>query len=100
MRSYRRCMPEFLIELYVSSVDPTAVASTAQRAQRAAAELTADGTPVRFLRSIFVPSDETCLFLYEAESIDAVRDVARRAGLSYDHLAETASAAPNPTGGS
>jgi Protein of unknown function (DUF4242) len=83
-------MAEFLVELYLSSADPTALANTAQRAQRAAARLTADGTPVRFVRSIFVPSDETCLFLYEAESIDAVRAAALRAGLSVDHLAETA----------
>jgi hypothetical protein len=83
-------MAEFLVELYLSGSDPTAVASTAQRAQRAAVELSADGTRVRFLRSIFVPADETCLFLYEAESMDAVRIAAHRAGLSYDHLAETA----------
>jgi Protein of unknown function (DUF4242) len=85
-------MAEFLVELYLSSADPTALANTAQRAQRAASRLTADGTPVRFVRSIFVPSDETCLFLYEAESMDAVRVAAHRAGLSYDHLAETAAA--------
>ena len=99
-------MTEFLVELYVSGTDRTAVASSAQRAQHAAVELTAAGTPVRFVRSIFVPADETCLFLYEAESIEAVRDAAHRAGISFDHLAETASTAPpnpiapSPTGGS
>ncbi len=83
-------MTEFLIELYLSGSDPTAVASTSQRARRAAVELTSDGTQVRFLRSIFVPADETCLLLYEAESLEAVSVAARRAGLAYDHLAETA----------
>ena len=69
-------MTEFLVELYVSGTDPTAVATTAQRAQHAAVELTAAGIPVHFVRSIFVPADETCLFLFEAESIEAVRDAA------------------------
>jgi uncharacterized protein DUF4242 len=93
-------MTEFLVELYVSGTDPTAVATTTQRAEHAAVELTAAGIPVHFVRSIFVPADETCLFLFEAESIEAVRDAALRAGISFDHLAETASTAHDPTGGS
>jgi hypothetical protein len=91
-------MAEFLVELYVSCADPTAVGRTALRAKRAAAELTAEGTPVRFVRSIFVPTDETCLFLYEAASIDDVRLAAHRASLSFEHLAETAPCT-QPTGG-
>ena len=93
-------MTEFLVELYVSGTDPTAVATTTQRAEHAAVELTAAGIPVHFVRSIFVPADETCLFLFEAESIEAVRDAAFRAGISFDHLAETATTAQDPTGGS
>ena len=47
----------------------------------------------RYLRSIFVPDDETFL-LYEAVSADAVREVARRAALPFDHIAATV-AQPN-----
>jgi hypothetical protein len=82
-------MAEFLVELYVSRTDPDAVGRDVERARAASAELTREGTPVRFLRSIFVPEDETCLFLFEAESVDVVREVARRAALSYEHIAET-----------
>jgi hypothetical protein len=83
-------MNEFLVELYVSCTEPNGVERRAERAQRAAVELTQAGTPVRFVRSIFVPSDETCLFLFEAVSIDAVRETARRAALAAEHVAETA----------
>ena len=83
-------MAEFLVELYVSRTDPDAVGRDAERARTASAELTREGTPVRFLRSIFVPEDETCLFLFEAGSVDVVREAARRAALSFEHLAETA----------
>jgi Protein of unknown function (DUF4242) len=79
---------EFLVELYVSGAEPDGVERRAERAREAAVELTAAGTPVRFLRSIFVPADETCLFLFEAASIDAVRETARRAALRLDHVAE------------
>jgi len=82
-------MAEFLVELYVSRTDPDAVGRDAERARAASAELTREGTPVRFLRSIFVPEDETCLFLFEAGAVDVVREAARRAELSYEHVAET-----------
>lgn len=81
-------MAEFLVELYVSRTDSGAVASDAARARLAAEELTREGTPVRYLRSIFVPEDETCFSLYEAASADDVREVARRAALRFEHVAE------------
>jgi hypothetical protein len=88
-------MNEFLVELYVSCTESNGVERRVERAQRAAVELSAAGTPVRFVRSIFVPVDETCLFLFEADSIDAVRETAHRAELAFDHVAETAPSKPN-----
>jgi hypothetical protein len=81
-------VPEFLLELYMPRTDAVAMSSAARRARLAADELTGDGTPVRFLRSIFVAEDETCFLLYEAASADAVRTAAGRAGLPFDHVAE------------
>lgn len=52
------------------------------RARRVAREMRAEGTPVRLLRSIFVPEDDTCFLLYEALSSEAVRTALRRANLS------------------
>jgi hypothetical protein len=83
-------MTEFLVEQYVSRADPEAVGRDVQRVRRAAVELTAEGTPVTFLRSIFVPADETCFFLFEAGSLDVVQEAARRASLSFEHVAEAA----------
>jgi hypothetical protein len=40
-----------------------------------------EGSDVRFLQAILVPADETCFYLYEASSPDAVREAANRAGL-------------------
>jgi hypothetical protein len=79
-------VPEFLVELYVSQADDDAVARDADDALAASVELTREGTPVRYLRSIFVPEDETCFLLYEAGSVDAVREAARRAGLTFERI--------------
>jgi hypothetical protein len=43
---------------------------------------------VRYLRSIFVPEDETCFLVYEAGSADDVRRAATLAGLPADHIVE------------
>ena len=79
-------MPEFLVELYVSHQASGAVAIDLERARLAAEELTSEGTPVRCLRSILVPEDETCLCLYEAESIEAVREASVRSGLAFERI--------------
>jgi hypothetical protein len=81
-------MTEFVVELYVARADAGTVAHGAARARLAADELARQGTAVRYLNSIFVPEDETCFFLYEGESAEAVRDAARLAGLSFEHVAE------------
>ena len=56
-----------------------------------AAELSVEGTSVRYVRSIFVPKDETCFLLYEAGSADDVREAASRAGVPFEHVAELSS---------
>ena len=80
-------MAEYLVELYVSREDSAAVESGAERARAAADEVTEEGA-VRYVRAIFVPEDETCFFLYEAASAEAVHDAARRAGLSSGRIIE------------
>ncbi len=82
-------MPEFLVECFVSRANAVAVDADSEAARRAAESVTREGTKVRFLRSIFVPEDETCFYLYEAGSADAVREAAGRAGLAFERVAET-----------
>ena len=81
-------MPEFLVELYVSRAEAASTGPCAEQARRAAQELSNQGTSVRYLRSIFVPDDETCFHLYKASSAAAVREVASRAGLRFERISE------------
>lgn len=81
-------MAEFLVELYVSRADAAAAERSGQSARCAAEELALQGIPVRYVRSIFVPEDETCFLLYEADSADVVRAAARRAELTFERVAE------------
>jgi hypothetical protein len=86
-------MAEFLVELYVSREATGSFELDAERVRRAAEELTSEGTPVRCLRSILVPEDETCLFLYEAVSMEAVREASVRAGLAFERISAAVASA-------
>lgn len=59
------------------------------RARVAAERLSAEGLPVRFLRSIFVPEKDSCFLLYEGTSAEAVGEAGRRAALEIERVAET-----------
>jgi Nickel responsive protein SCO4226-like len=89
-------VPEYLLELYASRSDRQAVEAAVERAREAAERLTRHGTPVRYVRSIFVPEDETWFLLYDASSVDLVRTAADHAGLAFDRVAE---AVTDPKGG-
>jgi hypothetical protein len=70
-------MPEYLVELYtVTDPDSTLLARLG------------DGTAVRYLRSILIPGDETCLHLVEADSPERVAEAFERAGLEADRIVE------------
>jgi hypothetical protein len=51
------------------------------RARLEAESLSRGGMIVRFLRSIYLPEDDTCFFLYEGDSVETVGEAGRRAEL-------------------
>jgi hypothetical protein len=73
-------MAGFLLEGDASLSDPDAVEACAAHDGRPE-QLGAEGTPVRYLRSIYVSEEETCFYLYESGFADAVREVAGSASL-------------------
>jgi hypothetical protein len=81
-------MREFMVELYMSREDAGAVERAAHLTERAAQQITRLGSPVRYLRSIYVRGDETCFLLYAADTMDAVRAAAAATGRPLEHVAE------------
>ena len=66
------------------------------RARTAAEAMRREGTPVRFLRSIFVPENDACFLLYEAPTARSVREAAGRAGLISEGVRRTITGAARP----
>lgn len=81
-------MREFVTEQYIPASGADEALACADTAHQAAEQLSAEGMPVEFVRSIFIPEDETCILVYRADSIDVVRAAAARALLRLDRVAE------------
>ena len=76
-------MTRFLVEAYTTAGH---LADVEQRARDAADEVSRSGIPVRYVRSIYVPEDEICFHLFDAESVGAVRTVTERAQLEAQRI--------------
>jgi Protein of unknown function (DUF4242) len=62
------------------------LAQLTRHARQASEQMLAEGIPVRFLRSIFVPESDACFYLYRAASVGAVREAAERAALTFNGI--------------
>jgi hypothetical protein len=81
-------MPSYLVETYLARGKTGERASREQRARSAAEELTQKSVCVRFERSIHVPEDEICFFVFEAPSSREAALVAECAGLDPFRVVE------------
>ena len=79
-------MPNFVVERYRSNSDPDSLRTVAARLNAGARQVSPDGTSVRYVDTIFLPDDETCLHLFEAASEADVRAVTRRARIEVDRI--------------
>jgi hypothetical protein len=81
-------MPSYLIEGYVPRSRSAELTESVARLRRAADALSAEGIPVRHLRSSFLPADELVLHVLEAESAEAAGDATKRAGIAPERIVE------------
>jgi hypothetical protein len=86
-------MPSFLIESYLPRSRSAELPAVVARLRRATEALTAEGTHVRHVRSTFLPTDELCLHLLEAESVTTVGEASRRAAIEPARVVQALSVA-------
>jgi len=79
------------VESYLAA-SPTAVEDARERARRTAAL----GSGVRYLRTTFLPGDETLLHLFEAPSAEALDEAGRRAALPFERIVEAVDGSEGP----
>jgi hypothetical protein len=83
-------MPSYLVETYLARGRAGERAARERRARSAAEELTQGSVRVRFKRSIHIPEDEICFFVFDAPSGPHAARVAERAELDPIRVVEAA----------
>ena len=86
-------MPSYLVESYLARGGAGERTTRERRARSAAEELTREGPRVRFDRSIHVPEDEICFFVFDAPSAHDAALAAQRARLGPVRVVEAISSA-------
>lgn len=76
----------FLAEIYVPGAEAQDACAAGRRAREATEKLTRDGVAVLYVRTTLLPEDETCFHLFEADSLDAVAEACRLAGLETPRI--------------
>ena len=87
-------MAVYMVERELQGITSEGLAGAQKAAMAGAQKSTADGTPVRYIRSTFVPGEARCMCLFEAKTPDAVRDVNESAGLPFTRIVEAMDLTP------
>ena len=81
-------MQSYFAEAYVARSHTSELRAHERRARASAKELTQEGMPIRFVRAIFVPADEICFYVFEADSAEAVGAACDGAALRFERVVE------------
>ena len=81
-------MPSYLVETYLARCHAGSRAAGEERARSAVGALNRGGARVGFDGVIHVPEDETCFFVFVAESLDEAAHAAQLAELDPVRIVE------------
>ncbi len=79
-------MAVFMVERDLKGISDEALAGAQRAAIGEAARMTAEGTPVRYIRSMFTPEDGRCCCMFDAADAAAVQATNERAGLPFRRI--------------
>jgi hypothetical protein len=70
----------YLVETYVANTRAQQARAAGNRARAAAGQLSRAGIAIRYLRTTFLPDDETCFHMFEASSEEIIQSSAGKRG--------------------
>jgi hypothetical protein len=79
---------QFLVEVFVPRSRAGELAATKERVCAVAAGASRGDRDIRYVRTIYVPEDETCFYVFDASSADLVAEVSGLAGLQDGRVVE------------
>jgi Nickel responsive protein SCO4226-like len=87
-------MTVYMVERELAGIAMEDLAGAQKAAITKAAEMTAAGTEVKYLRSTFAPQDGRCMCLFEAGTEAEVKRLNDEAGLPYERVVEALDLTP------
>ena len=79
-------MNSYRVERYLPGLADADIRAGLARAQAACAELSAAGSRIRYVGSIFLPLEEACFCRFDSDRPEAVVEVNQRAQLAYARI--------------
>lgn len=87
-------MTVYMVERDLTGLTMDQLAGAQKAAIETSNKFTAEGKPVRYIRSTFVPGDARCMCLFESDSQELVREVNLAANLPFNGIVEALDLTP------
>jgi hypothetical protein len=87
-------MTVYMVERDLKGITMPALAAAQQAAIAQGRQMTAAGTPIRYIRSTFAPEDGRCFCLFEGASPEDVRTLNDDAKIPYSRVVEALDLTP------
>lgn len=87
-------MPFYVVQRDLPGVTPEALQSAGLRAKSCCTEMTAEGKPIRWIRSFFLPETAQTHCYFEAPSRSAVEEANQRARIPFTQIVEVVEMTP------
>lgn len=79
-------MPVYMVERDLPGVQMEQLAAAQKAAIQAGKDLSAEGKPVRYIRSTFIPGQDKCMCMFEAPNPENVREANERAKVPFTRI--------------
>ncbi len=87
-------MAVYMVERSLPGITMEQLAAAQKAAIETSQQSTSEGTPVRYIRSTYVPEEAHCMCLFEANDPDAVKQVNERAQIPFNRIVEAMDLTP------
>jgi len=78
----------FLVERYLPPAAADGLPASVARAARLCADVGRSGPGVRYLYSVYLPTEDTCFCLFRADSSETVQEVNAEADFALDRITD------------
>jgi len=87
-------MAVYMVERELKGITMDQLAAAQKAAIETGKRMSAEGKPVRYIRSTFVPGEARCMCLFEAPSAEAVKELNDTAKIPYSRVIEALDLTP------